>query len=98
MLVRIVKMTFREDCIEPFKEFFEGRKEHIRGFEGCNHLELWQDRLHINVFFTYSYWESIDALDNYRHSTFFTETWQKTKQMFATKPEAWSVNQLVVLP
>jgi quinol monooxygenase YgiN len=98
MLVRIVKMTFREDCIEVFKEFFEARKEQIRNFEGCTHLELWQDRLHLNIFFTYSYWASIDALDNYRHSTFFAETWQQTKQMFAAKPEACSVNQLAVLP
>ena len=34
MLVRIVKMTFREDAIEDFKKFFETRKAAIRTFEG----------------------------------------------------------------
>ena len=98
MLVRIVKMTFREEEIEYFKAFFESRKQQIRHFEGCNYLELWQDRLHINVFFTYSHWQDAEALDRYRNSLFFADTWQQTKQLFAAKPEAWSVNQLAIMP
>jgi len=98
MLVRMVKMTFREDTVDAFKEFFEGRKEKIRGFEGCTHLELWQDDIHHTIFFTYSHWTDEAALSHYRNSAFFRETWQQTKQMFAAKAEAWSVSQLVVLP
>ncbi len=98
MLVRIVKMTFREDAIDGFKTFFESRKEKIRAFPGCSHLQLWQDGAQANVCFTYSIWETETALSHYRNSSFFRETWQFTKQMFAAKAEAWSVNQLVVLP
>ncbi len=97
MLVRIVKMNFKEDCIEPFKAFFEERKEHIRNFDGCTHLQLWQDTLHPNVFFTYSHWVDETALLHYRNSSFFRDTWQQTKEMFAAKAEAWSVNPIVVL-
>lgn len=97
MLVRIVKMTFREDATDEFTTFFESRKEKIRGFEGCNHLQLWQDCNHSNIFFTYSIWESDAALLHYRNSTFFRDTWSITKQLFAAKAEAWSVNQLVVM-
>jgi len=97
MLVRIVKMTLRQETIEEFKAFFEGRKEKIRSFDGCNHLELWQDTLHTNIFFTYSYWIDETALNHYRNSSFFRDTWQQTKQMFAAKAEAWLVNQVVVL-
>jgi quinol monooxygenase YgiN len=98
MLVRIVKMTFRQDAIEKFKAFFEERKEKIRGFEGCTHLELWQDSAHTNTFFTYSHWIDDTSLLHYRNSSFFRDTWQQTKQMFAAKAEAWSVNQVAVLP
>ncbi|MDB5249150.1 MAG: antibiotic biosynthesis monooxygenase [Segetibacter sp.] len=98
MLVRVVKMTFREDAIDTFKGFFEGRKEQIRGFEGCTHLELWQDNLHQNIFFTYSYWQDESSLNHYRNSAFFRDTWSLTKQMFSAKAEAYSVNRLVVLP
>ena len=97
MLVRVVKMTFRTDAVEVFKEFFEERKDKIRGFEGCAHLELWQDNTDTNIFFTYSKWQNEAALAHYRNSAFFRDTWQQTKQMFASKAEAWSVNQLAVL-
>lgn len=94
----MVKMTFREDTVEAFKAFFEQRKEQIRNFEGCTHLELWQDQNHQTIFFTYSHWQDEAALSHYRNSAFFRDTWQQTKQMFSAKAEAWSVNQLAVLP
>jgi heme-degrading monooxygenase HmoA len=90
-------MTFRDDAIENFQRFFDERKSIIRSFEGCTHLELWQDTKHVNVFFTYSHWQDENALLHYRNSSFFRETWQLTKEMFAEKAEAWSVKQLAVL-
>lgn len=98
MLVRLVKMTFQADKADAFKAFFEEQKDKIRHFEGCLYLELWQDTIHTNIFFTYSLWSNEAALAHYRHSAFFTQTWQQTKQMFAAKAEAWSVNQVAVLP
>ncbi|WP_018612596.1 putative quinol monooxygenase [Segetibacter koreensis] len=98
MLVRVVKMTFRADAVKTFKEFFEERKEKIRGFDGCCHLELWQDNIDTNIFFTYSLWLNEAALSHYRNSAFFKETWRQTKLLFAAKAEAWSVDKLVVLP
>lgn len=98
MLIRIVKMTFREDEIDTFKDFFEQRKEKIRSFEGCQHLELWQEALHKNIFFTYSIWTNEIALLHYRNSAFFKDTWRQTKLLFAGKAEAYSINQLVVMP
>ena len=78
----MVKMTFKEDAVEDFKAFFEGRKDKIRSVEGCTHLELWQDSVHLNIFFTYSHWQDEAALSHYRNSAFFRDTWQQTKQMF----------------
>jgi heme-degrading monooxygenase HmoA len=98
MLVRMVKMTFRDEAIETFKAFFEERKDKIRNFEGCTHLELWQDNQHHATFFTYSHWRDETALTHYRNSAFFRDTWQQTRQMFATKAEAWSVKQVAILP
>jgi quinol monooxygenase YgiN len=58
MITRIVKMTFRVDEIEAFLQLFEERKELIRNFEGCTHLQLWQDKHNPALFFTYSLWDS----------------------------------------
>jgi quinol monooxygenase YgiN len=97
MIIRIVKMTFRHEEIEAFKTLFDQRKTLIRNFEGCTHLELWQDKAQPNIFFTYSYWDSEAHLEAYRTSHFFDDTWTLTKQKFAARPEAWSVNQVQCL-
>ena len=92
MITRIVQMTFREDRIKDFIDIFEARKQKIKSFHGCTHLELWQDNTNANVFFTYSIWDSQADLDHYRFSDFFKDTWGKTKALFAEKPQAWSVS------
>lgn len=94
MIVRIVKMHFQFDKIEEFKAVFEASKEHIRNFPGVQHLQLLNDMRDPGIFFTYSIWESESALENYRHSELFKNTWAKTKPLFLTKAEAWSTDQL----
>ena len=94
MLVRIVKMTFEASRTEEFQELFDRNKEKIRGFSGCEHLELYRDKNNKNIFFTYSYWQDEEALENYRTSPLFKEVWSETKKMFAGKPEAWSVDKV----
>lgn len=91
MIVRIVQMTFREEAVSDFTTLFAERRDTIRNFEGCNHLELWRDNTNSNIFFTYSKWDSQSALDHYRFSEFFKDTWGKTKALFAAPPQAWSV-------
>lgn len=97
MLVRIVKMTFAEENIEKFLTNFEVVKQKIRDFEGCQLLELYRDKDHTTVFFTYSYWNTESDLENYRHSELFKGVWAQTKPMFNGKPEAWSVDKLTSL-
>lgn len=97
MIVRIVKMSFQEDEIKNFLSLFHSKKQYIRGFEGCNFLELYQDKTNASIFFTYSYWDSENDLENYRHSALFKEVWAATKIKFNAKPEAWSLDQLVSL-
>lgn len=95
MLVRIVKMEFREECIQQFIELFESRKELIRNFPGCQHLQLLQGEGPLNkIFYTYSYWDSEEDLNNYRYSELFATTWEKTRVLFSKKAEAISLNQL----
>lgn len=94
MLVRIVKMKFKEERIEKFLENFDQIKDKIRGFEGCQLLELYRDKNDKCIFFTYSYWDSEKQLNMYRASPMFEEVWKETKSMFAEKAEAWSLDKL----
>jgi heme-degrading monooxygenase HmoA len=98
MFIRIVKMEFRPEEVDTFLAVFNESAPHIRNFPGCTHLELLQDRLHPNVLFTYSYWETDEDLHAYRHSELFEKTWARTKVLFNAKPQAWSVAQKVVCP
>ncbi len=97
MFVRIVKMSFYEENINAFLENFESNKEKIRNSPGNRLLELYQDKNDKKIFFTYSYWETEDDLENYRKSELFGKVWKFTKALFNEKPEAWSVNKLVSL-
>lgn len=97
MLIRIVKLSFHEENIPAFLENFELVKDQIRNFPGNRLLELYQDKNNASVFFTYSYWESEDDLENYRKSPLFNEVWDFTKKLFNGKPEAWSVDKLASL-
>jgi (4S)-4-hydroxy-5-phosphonooxypentane-2,3-dione isomerase len=97
MVVRIVKLSFHQENIPAFLAKFELVKNQIRNFSGNNLLELYQDQANSSVFFTYSYWESEEDLENYRKSDFFTAVWDFTKKLFKDKPEAWSVTKLASL-
>jgi heme-degrading monooxygenase HmoA len=94
MLIRIVKLTIKNDKIKDFLENFNQIKETIKNFEGNELLELYQDKENTQIFFTYSYWKTEEALNNYRKSAFFDEVWTFTKQLFIAKAEANSVNLL----
>jgi heme-degrading monooxygenase HmoA len=84
-------MTFRSDAIEEFKSVFEKSKPHILEFEGCHEVQLLQDKNDPRIIMTYSIWKNEAALNNYRTSEFFGETWKRTKTLFLEKPEAWSL-------
>ncbi|QNM86019.1 antibiotic biosynthesis monooxygenase [Polaribacter pectinis] len=97
MFVRIVKMSFHQEHIKAFQEIFEEKKEFIRNSDGCKLLELYQDKNNPEIFFTYSYWEKEENLENYRNSELFKTVWAKTKILFNDKPAAWSVDKKVSL-
>jgi len=95
MIKRIVKMSFRPDAIDAFKNIFETNWQHIKSFQGCSHVELLQDKQNPSLFFTYSLWESEDFLNAYRNSDLFEKVWGATKLLFNDKPQAFSLNEIV---
>ncbi|MCT4698065.1 putative quinol monooxygenase [Tenacibaculum haliotis] len=98
MFVRIVKMSFHSEKIEEFLANFNTKKEFIRNSPGCRLLELYRDKNNPDIFFTYSYWETEQDLENYRNSDLFKGVWAQTKVLFNDKPLAWSVDKTVSLP
>lgn len=93
MMKRIVKMKFREDGVETFIALFEKVKFRISGLNDCHSLELVQ-AFDGQTFFTISIWENEAALNEYRNSEMFKETWTVVKTLLETKAEAWSTQSL----
>lgn len=90
MIIRLVRMTFRPEARVAFLEHFDASAPEIRAFPGCTHLELWQGTRFSNILTTYSHWESPEALERYRQSALFRETWEEVKPLFAAPPAAHS--------
>lgn len=98
MFTRIVKMKFREEEIAEFLSNFDDVKDKISNFPGCCFLELYRDKNDGTIFFTYSRWKDVDALEDYRKSKLFKNVWAQTKPKFSAKAEAWSVDTLLSIP
>jgi quinol monooxygenase YgiN len=84
-------MVFDPKKVRDFKLLFEEVHPKILAFEGCKHVELCADANEANVYYTFSKWEDEQALENYRSSEFFEDTWSRTKVLFGGKPEAFSL-------
>jgi heme-degrading monooxygenase HmoA len=91
MITRVVKMTFKPEYVEGFKEIFYASQKLIRAFDGCNRVDLMRDLNNECVFFTLSFWDSEEDLNAYRQSYLFKNTWSKVKPLFSEKAEAWSL-------
>lgn len=97
MIIRIVKLSFQPEEVDNFLTIFHTSKDLIRATQGCLRLELLQQANQSNILSTYSWWQSEQDLENYRHSELFKTTWAKTKPLFNDKPQAWSFYQLAKL-
>ncbi len=88
---RLVKLQFQPEKCAEFEDLFARTFDQIRFFPGCMRLELWRSADQNNLFFTFSEWESAQALEAYRNSELFRSVWPQTKAMFSGKAEAWSL-------
>ncbi len=91
MITRVVKMEFSADFAEEFKLVFSAVNKQIANFEGCVSVALLRHETEKSIFFTISKWEDSTALENYRASNLFKDTWAKVKPHFTVKAEAWSL-------
>lgn len=93
MIVRIVRMHFKDESVDTFLTIFQKHKAAIRKMKGCTHLELLKDANHANIYTTLSHWKKASDLEAYRDSELFKEVWGKVKVLFAAQPQAFSLEK-----
>jgi len=90
-------MEFKPQHEDDFLAHFNTIKSRIRHFPGVLQLELHRDVARPNVFYTYSKWSGEEALETYRRSDLFNETWSQVKLWFGAKPQAFSLYEEMVV-
>lgn len=96
VLYRSVRMTFDHEHIDAFLRIFAEVRPHIEAVEGCLSLKLLRDADQPDVLTTYSTWASDAALQAYRRSDFFRQTWSRTRELFCQKPVAHSYHEHII--
>jgi quinol monooxygenase YgiN len=81
-------MHFAPENLQTFFAVFEESRAKIQGFEGCISLELLQSASDPYMLTTLSRWTGDDALQAYRQSEVFKNTWAATKVLFDAPPKA----------
>ena len=87
-------MTFKAEMIDQFLAIFEESKDLIRAFEGCEHVELLRVADQDHIMCTLSFWDSEESLEKYRQSELFKTTWARTKVLFETRADAWTLYKI----
>ena len=93
-MTRIVKMKFKAEHLDAFREIFRQSKPKIEAFPGCTRVDLMEVLNEPNVLMTHSSWDGPESLEAYRKSELFRTTWAKTKVLFDDRPQAWSLEKL----
>jgi len=64
-------MVYAPEKTQDFKNLFNQTYPHIRNFDGCRFLELYEDKEQPNTFYTISKWDNSEHLEEYRKSNLF---------------------------
>ena len=95
MVIRIVRMHFRDSGVAEFLRIFDENQLAIRRFPGCTHLELLKDAKDPGCYTTLSHWVDDQSLDNYRNSELFGGVWTRVKPLFSGRTEAFSLHKFI---
>ena len=92
MITRLVKLSLQADKAGDFEALFYQTQSLIEDFEGCHKTNLFKISGNACQYFTISYWNTEQDLENYRASALFKDVWSQVKPLFSEKAEAWTLN------
>src|SRR5687768_5379154 len=92
MITRLVKLTLQTEKAGEFEALFYQTQALIEDFHGCQKTNLFKVSDSGSQYFTISYWNTEQDLENYRASALFKNVWSQVKPLFSEKAEAWTLN------
>jgi heme-degrading monooxygenase HmoA len=94
MITRLVKLSLQQAKAAEFEILFYQTQPLIENFEGCQKTNLLKVEDAEDQYFTISYWDTKQHLENYRNSELFKSVWSKVKPLFSQRAAAWTLNDL----
>jgi quinol monooxygenase YgiN len=87
-------MEVDPDKIEPFKRFMGILSEEKQKMEGCVHHDFFSDKQYVNVYYSYTIWESQTYLKKYKKNPLFKEVTKTLTSLCLAEPHAWTVENV----
>jgi len=94
MIIRVVKLSFDKSNLPEAIQKLEAIAPVVRSMNGCRNLEIGFRLKDRGVVFTYSHWDSVDHLNDYRDSSTFRDFWDDIKSLFSNPAEAYSLEPI----
>lgn len=91
-LWRWVEIPVYAESLETARALLLRQAPRTRAFPGCLALTLYEGEG--PTLYSFSVWESAEALEAYRRSALFRDFWESLRPHFRGKPDAVSVRQL----
>ena len=95
MITRLVKLSLQIEKAAEFETLFYQSQEQIENFNGCQKTNLFRSAGSQGQYFTISYWDTEQDLENYRATPLFKDVWSRVKPLFSAKAEAWTLNGVI---
>ena len=96
MITRIVRLTLKDELsLDEFKKLYTKRNPKSRGVSGCLEVRIMKDIKENNIYYTVSKWSNNQALEDYRSSEYFKQTWPMVKSTLAARTKVFTMEDIV---
>jgi|GEM_PF-2597853 hypothetical protein len=98
MILRVVKMKVNEHKLTAFRMFMDNLYDEKLRMSGCLHFDYFEEKRNSNVFYSYTIWENIKFLKEYKKSDLFKEVVQTLRYLCSEEPQAWTIENVFNKP
>lgn len=98
MILRVVKMKVDERKLEAYRLFMDNLHEEKLRMPGCLHFDFFNEKKNSNIFYSYTIWENVKFLKEYKKSDLFKEVIQTLRSLCSEEPQAWTIENVFNKP
>ncbi len=98
MILRVVKMKVDTNKVELFERFMNNLREEKLNLDGCLHFDYFHEKGNLNIYYSYTIWESDKHFRVYKKSDLFKEVTSTLNALCQIEPMAWTIENVFNQP